>query len=169
LVCGLHGAVFGNRRQILPTDDSVHQRKPVDARTGAGRLELKRRALVREVFSIYRWMSRSPCSGRTPSIQQPHLRNIQIMARADAKTAVLADGLRYKSKVSGSPFAATTSFGAATMSCFMCGKHRARSMMGTRKVLGQVAGRVHRRARRSMRRWPTRPPDPRQLQPGARW
>ncbi len=59
------------------------------------------------------------------------------MARADAKTAVLADGLRYKSKVSGSPFAATTSFGAATMSCFMCGKHRARSMMGTRKVLGK--------------------------------
>ncbi|HEX5286020.1 MAG TPA: hypothetical protein VFW43_03740 [Polaromonas sp.] len=52
------------------------------------------------------------------------------MARADAKTAVLADGLRYKSKVSGSPF-------AATMSCFMCGKHRARSMMGTRKVLGK--------------------------------
>jgi hypothetical protein len=70
-------------------------------------------------------------------IQQSHLRNIQIMARADAKTAVLADGLRYKSKVSGSPFAATTSFGAATMSCFMCGKHRARSMMGTRKVLGK--------------------------------
>ena len=59
------------------------------------------------------------------------------MARADAKTAVLADGLRYKSKVSGSPFAATTSFGAATMSCFMCGKHRARSLMGTRKVLGK--------------------------------
>ena len=59
------------------------------------------------------------------------------MARADAKTAVLADGLRYKSKVSGSPFAATTSFWAATMSCFMCGKHRARSLMGTRKVLGK--------------------------------
>ena len=59
------------------------------------------------------------------------------MARADAKTAVLADGLRYKSKVSGSPCAATTSFGAATMSCFMCGKHRARSLMGTRKVLGK--------------------------------
>ena len=71
---------------------------------------------------------------------QPHLPNpgkTHIMARADAKTAVLADGLRYKSKVSGSPFAATTSFGAATMSCFMCGKHRARSLMGTRKVLGK--------------------------------
>ena len=71
---------------------------------------------------------------------QPHQPNpgkTYNMARADAKTAVLADGLRYKSKVSGSPFAATTSFGAATMSCFMCGKHRARSLMGTRKVLGK--------------------------------
>ena len=71
------------------------------------------------------------------AVQTLQPRKIQTMARADAKTAVLADGLRYKSKVSGSPFAATTSFGAATMSCFMCGKHRARSMMGTRKVLGK--------------------------------
>jgi hypothetical protein len=68
---------------------------------------------------------------------QPNPGKTHNMARADAKTAVLADGLRYKSKVSGSPFAATTSFGAATMSCFMCGKHRARSLMGTRKVLGK--------------------------------
>ena len=59
------------------------------------------------------------------------------MARADAKTNGLADGLRYKSKVSGSPFVASASFGAATMSCFMCGKHRPRSQMGTRKVLGK--------------------------------
>ena len=29
-------------------------------------------------------------------------------------------------------------FGGATMSCFMCGKHRPRSMMGTRKVLGKA-------------------------------
>ena len=60
------------------------------------------------------------------------------MARTETKTAVLPDGLRYKSKVSGSPFVATTSFGSATMSCFMCGKHRPRSMMGTRKVLGKA-------------------------------
>ena len=42
------------------------------------------------------------------------------------------------SKVSGSPFKATTTFGAATMSCFLCGKHRPRSMMKTRKVLGKA-------------------------------
>ena len=59
------------------------------------------------------------------------------MAKAEAKTTVLPDGLRYKSKVSGSPFMAAASFGGATMSCFLCGKHRARSLMGTRKVLGK--------------------------------
>ena len=63
---------------------------------------------------------------------------VRPMSRAEAKTAVLPDGLRYKSKVSGSPFAAAASFGGATMSCFMCGKHRARSLMGTRKVLGKA-------------------------------
>ena len=59
------------------------------------------------------------------------------MAKAEAKTAVMADGLRYKSKASGSPFAAAASFGGATMSCFMCGKHRPRSLRGTRKVAGK--------------------------------
>ena len=62
---------------------------------------------------------------------------MKAMAKADTKTKMLADGLRYKSKVSGSPFTAATSFGAATMSCFLCGKHRARSQMSTRKILGK--------------------------------
>ena len=60
-----------------------------------------------------------------------------IMAKADTKTKIVADGLRYKSKVSGSPFTAATSFGAATMSCFLCGKHRARSQMVSKKILGK--------------------------------
>jgi hypothetical protein len=60
------------------------------------------------------------------------------MAKGEAKTAIVADGLRYKSKAPGSPFKATTTFGAATMSCFLCGKHRPRSMMKTRKVLGRA-------------------------------
>ena len=59
--------------------------------------------------------------------RRPNLKKVPLMSKAETKTTVLADGLRYKSKVSGSPFAATASFGAATMSCFMCGKHRARS------------------------------------------
>ena len=59
------------------------------------------------------------------------------MSKADVKTAVVADGLRYKSKPSGSPFRASASFSGATMSCFMCGKHRLRSQMRTRQVLGK--------------------------------
>lgn len=41
------------------------------------------------------------------------------MAKAEVKTAVLEDGLRYKSKTPGSPFRASASFSGATMSCFM--------------------------------------------------
>ena len=59
------------------------------------------------------------------------------MAKAETKTTVLPDGLRYKSKVSGSPFMAAASFGGATMSCFFCGKHRARSQMVSKKILGK--------------------------------
>ena len=59
------------------------------------------------------------------------------MARPDTKTKVLADGLRYKSKVPGSPFATATYFGTSTMSCFLCGKHRPRALMMTRKMLGK--------------------------------
>ena len=60
-----------------------------------------------------------------------------LMSKVDTKTKIVADGLRYKSKVSGSPFTAATSFGAATMSCFLCGKHRARSQMVSKKILGK--------------------------------
>jgi hypothetical protein len=75
---------------------------------------------------------------------QPFKRRARIvnrnfsMARADSKTTMLADGLRYKSKVSGSPFKAAASFGTATMSCYLCGKHRTRSLMKTRKLLGRA-------------------------------
>jgi len=69
-------------------------------------------------------------SGLNPS-------KIRFMAKVDTKTTMLADGLRYKSKVSGSPFTAATSFGAATMSCFLCGKHRPRSQLTSRKILGK--------------------------------
>ena len=62
---------------------------------------------------------------------------MELMAKVDTKTTMVADGLRYKSKVSGSPFTAATSFGAATMSCFMCGKHRPRSQLMSRKILGK--------------------------------
>lgn len=62
---------------------------------------------------------------------------ISAMTRPDTKTRILDDGLRYKSKVSGSPFQASASFGGSTMSCYLCGKHRLRNLMGTRRILGK--------------------------------
>jgi hypothetical protein len=59
------------------------------------------------------------------------------MTKTATKTKILEDGLHYQSKVSGSPFQGAVSFGAATMSCFLCGKHRARSSMTTRKFIGK--------------------------------
>ncbi|MEY2891676.1 MAG: hypothetical protein RJA98_1584 [Pseudomonadota bacterium] len=60
------------------------------------------------------------------------------MSKAPPKTKIEDDGLRYRSKVPGSPFVATASFGAATMSCFLCGKHRPRASLKTRKLLGKA-------------------------------
>lgn len=59
------------------------------------------------------------------------------VAKETTKTTIEADGLRYRSKAPGSPFAATSSFGAATMSCFLCGKHRPRAMLKSKKLLGK--------------------------------
>ncbi|MEN9543460.1 MAG: hypothetical protein RLZZ598_293 [Pseudomonadota bacterium] len=53
------------------------------------------------------------------------------------KTAVDADGLRYRSKAPGSPFGVGTTYSSGTMSCFLCGKHRPRAMLKTRKLLGK--------------------------------
>lgn len=60
------------------------------------------------------------------------------MAKTEVKTTVEADGLRYKAKASGSPFRASASFSGATMSCFMCGKHRVRSQLRTRRLFGKA-------------------------------
>ncbi|MBI5258643.1 MAG: hypothetical protein HY855_19215 [Burkholderiales bacterium] len=60
------------------------------------------------------------------------------MAKADTKTSIDSDGLRYRSKTPGSPFTAAGAFGAATMSCFLCGKHRPRSALKSRRLLGKA-------------------------------
>jgi hypothetical protein len=59
------------------------------------------------------------------------------MTKPITTTKMLEDGLRYKSKASGSPFKSGSFSGSTTMSCFLCGKHRARSQLGTRKFLGK--------------------------------
>ena len=60
------------------------------------------------------------------------------MAKAEIKTSIDSDGLRYRSKSPGSPFVAAGGLGAATMSCFLCGKHRARTALKSRKLLGKT-------------------------------
>ncbi len=59
------------------------------------------------------------------------------MAKREPKTTVLPDGLRYKTKIGGSPFKVGPNFASATMSCFLCGKHRSRAEMMSRKLLGR--------------------------------
>jgi hypothetical protein len=59
------------------------------------------------------------------------------MAKDATKTRIDDDGLRYRSKASGSPFVSAGNFNAATMSCFLCGKHRPRTALKTRKLLGK--------------------------------
>jgi hypothetical protein len=59
------------------------------------------------------------------------------MSKPVTKTRILDDGLRYQSKVGGSPFHEGANFATAMMSCFLCGTHRVRSTMGTRNVAGK--------------------------------
>lgn len=50
---------------------------------------------------------------------------------------IIADGLRYKNKPTGSPFAKITGSFGSTMSCFKCGKHRPSSELDTKKFMGK--------------------------------
>ena len=60
------------------------------------------------------------------------------MYKDPVSTHIQPDGLRYKSKEPGSPFAPAGAGGAATMSCFLCGKHRPRVSLQSRKLLGKT-------------------------------
>lgn len=60
------------------------------------------------------------------------------MSKPASKTKILDDGLRYQSKASGSPFVSVANFNSTTMSCFLCGTHRIRSTMTTRKIIGKA-------------------------------
>ncbi len=59
------------------------------------------------------------------------------MSKETVKTSIDAGGLRYRSKAPGSPFGSAGTYSSATMSCFLCGKHRARSQLKTKKLLGR--------------------------------
>ena len=59
------------------------------------------------------------------------------MSKPISKTKILDSGLRNQSKVGGSPFATMTGSNLSAMSCFLCGTHRMRSTMTTRKIIGK--------------------------------
>lgn len=59
------------------------------------------------------------------------------MSSVATKTKIFDDGLRYKDKASGSPFGSNGFSGTATMSCFLCGKHRNRTMLVKRNLFGR--------------------------------
>ena len=53
----------------------------------------------------------------------------------DETTKISGDGLRYKSKEGGSPFAASST--VASLSCYKCGLHKARALGSFKRVLNQ--------------------------------
>jgi hypothetical protein len=59
------------------------------------------------------------------------------MSKPATNTSILEDGLRYKSKAGGSPFKEFEHTHKSTMSCFLCGTHRVRSLMTTRNIIGK--------------------------------
>ena len=55
----------------------------------------------------------------------------------DAKTQISSDGLRYKSRIGGSPFGERGQTGA-TMSCFKCGLHKPRAHGSYKRLAGSL-------------------------------
>lgn len=62
-----------------------------------------------------------------------HFVLIRTKMSKDTVTAVRVDGLRYQSKVGGSPFLGS----GHTRSCFKCGKHRAPASLQSIRLLGR--------------------------------
>jgi len=52
----------------------------------------------------------------------------------DTYTSVSEDGLRYESKLGGSPFLGS----GHTRSCFKCGKHRPPTSLQSKRILGRT-------------------------------
>ena len=59
------------------------------------------------------------------------------MSKPASKTVTEENGLRYNSKAAGSPFISPPFSSKTTMSCFLCGKHRPRTELMSRNLLGK--------------------------------
>jgi hypothetical protein len=66
---------------------------------------------------------------------QKRLAQYNACMSKDDITKISGDGLRYKSKEGGSPFAASGT--GASMSCYKCGLHKPRALGSFKRVLNQ--------------------------------
>lgn len=57
-----------------------------------------------------------------------------MMSDGNEGSVIVANGLRYRSKATGSPFGDSKN----TRSCFKCGRHRAPDQLMAHKVLGRT-------------------------------
>ena len=57
------------------------------------------------------------------------------MSREPTETKIDESGLRYKSKIGGSPFGGSNP--TSTMSCYKCGLHKPRSLGAFKRILNQ--------------------------------
>lgn len=77
-----------------------------------------------ESFAFFRQHITSPMPDQTAS----------TVLRAQ----INADGLTYRHKPSGSPFNGGAGLRGQAMSCFLCGRHRPRAMLSSRRLLGKT-------------------------------
>lgn len=56
---------------------------------------------------------------------------------AAPRAQINPDGLTYRHKPSGSPFSGGAGLQGQAMSCFLCGRHRPRSMLRSRLLAGR--------------------------------
>lgn len=56
---------------------------------------------------------------------------------AAATATINPDGMTYRHKPAGSPFNGGAGLKGQTMSCFLCGKHRPRSSLKSRRLVGR--------------------------------
>lgn len=59
------------------------------------------------------------------------------MAKDEKKDSLNDDGLRYRTKVAGSPFGRAGPHVTASKSCYLCGKHRPVAALQYRRLLGK--------------------------------
>ena len=78
-------------------------------------------------------MARWPSSKVLQGLDYGKALDAALMTK-DTTTRIKDDGLRYASKVSGSPFSGR----GQTRSCFKCGQHRSADQLQSQRILGRV-------------------------------